>query len=245
MFLINSSKSFYKGFQIAYNMPTLPDHIIKFTMHPFIRIFRVISGISFLTMISKNNLHLNNYIYYIVIFISILFTIYHFYLVYHRIKHIIFLFKSNALEIKNSSLDRFDYLSAKAIMFLKGIFELVYPFGLVLGLMIAYDEILKNGNNQPIFMPFLGSILKTILPYSENRENLRLLKNSIAAHTNNNVEILINESLLERLKSLNIKGIFTNDECFEMTKLIIENQEQLKSKNSELKSKILELLDKI
>jgi hypothetical protein len=80
----------------------LPDHILKFTMHPTIRIFRVIGGVSYLTMLSKPHLQYPNYIFYIVMFISTLFTIYHFYLNYHRIKHIRHLLKSGALEVRKS-----------------------------------------------------------------------------------------------------------------------------------------------
>jgi hypothetical protein len=53
----------------------------------------------------------------------------------------------------------------------------------------------------------------------------------------------MNKSFLDQLKDLNVEGDLTNDEFSEMQKLILENQDSLKSKNTELKSKILELLD--
>ena len=71
-----------------------------------------------------------------------------------------------------------------------------------------------------------------------------MLNSNIAQVTSNNVELKVTESLLERFKDLNLSGDFTNDEFSELKKLIIENQEQLKSKNTELKDKINELLDK-
>jgi hypothetical protein len=158
----NLIKRIFKGFQKAYQTPTLPDHILKFTMHPTIRIFRVIGGVSYLTMISKTHLQYPIYIFYIVIFISILFTIYHFYLNYHRIKHIRHLLKSGALEVRNLPLDRLAFLSARALMCLKCVCDQAQPIGL--GLLIAYDEILKSGNNAPIFMHLLGSMLNIVLP---------------------------------------------------------------------------------
>jgi hypothetical protein len=105
MFLINSGKRIFKGFQKAYHMPTLPDKILKLQIHPLIRIFRVIGGISFLSMISNSHLHLNIYIFYIVFFISIIFTIYQFFILYHRIRHSIKVIKYDKLEIRNSPLD--------------------------------------------------------------------------------------------------------------------------------------------
>jgi hypothetical protein len=100
MFFINLGKSIYKGFQKAYQTPTLPDHIIKFKMDPTIRIFRVLGGLSFLFIITKVHLNFPIYFLFIAAFFNILFSIYHFYLSYHRIKHIRFLFKSGALEIR-------------------------------------------------------------------------------------------------------------------------------------------------
>jgi hypothetical protein len=75
--------------------------------------------------------------------------------------------------------------------------------------------------------------------FTVSKSSTSLLNSNISSLTNNNVEILANESLLDQFKSLNLNGDITHSEYYEMQKLIIENQEQLKSKNSELKSKIL------
>jgi hypothetical protein len=91
--------SFKKGFKIAYDTPTLPDHIIKFTMHPTIRIIRFLGGVSFFTIISKSYLNYPIYILFIAMFFLIIFTIYHTYLSYHRTKHMIKILKSDKLEV--------------------------------------------------------------------------------------------------------------------------------------------------
>jgi hypothetical protein len=88
------------GFKKANSIPTLPDHIIKLQAHPTIRVFRVIGGISFLTMISKNLLNYNIYLYIIVYIVSIVFTIYQFYILYFRFKQFITILKSDKLEVR-------------------------------------------------------------------------------------------------------------------------------------------------
>ena len=110
--------------------------------------------------------------------------------------------------------------------------------------MVTADEFLKAANVEPIFTPFIGNALKSVLPDSASRTENKLLNSNIAQVTSNNVELKVTESLLERFKDLNLSGDFTNDEFSELKKLILENQEQLKSKNTELKDKINELLDK-
>lgn len=105
--------------------------------------------------------------------------------------------------------------------------------------MVTADEFLKAANVEPIFTPFIGNALKSVLPDSASRTENKLLNSNIAQVTSNNVELKVTESLW--FKDLNLSGDFTNDE---LKKLILENQEQLKSKNTELKDKINELLDK-
>ncbi len=82
-------------------MPTLPDYVLTFINSPLLRIFRVISGFSFLIMLGKLHLDLNVYVFYLSFCNSILFTLYHFILLGIRIKHIYKLINSDALDITN------------------------------------------------------------------------------------------------------------------------------------------------
>jgi hypothetical protein len=91
-----------KGFKKAYDTPTLPDHIINFTMQPIIRIIRFLGGVSFLTIMSKSYLNYHISILFIAMFFLIIFFIYHTYLSYHRTKHMIKILKSDKLEVRNS-----------------------------------------------------------------------------------------------------------------------------------------------
>ena len=219
MFPIKSTiKSLLKGFKKAYEIPTLPDNIIKLTMHPTIRIFRVIGGLSFLIMISKTHLNYPNYVFYLVIIISIFFTLYHFYLSYHRIKYFIKIMKSDKLEVRNSPLDRLAYLSAKALWCLKFGCDQAQPIGLALGLMIAYDEILKGGNNEALFMPLLGEMLNKVSPSNNEPTTSKLIQDALDNIKDNKNSINFNNSILDQVKELNLTGDITKDEFKAMAK---------------------------
>ena len=91
--------------------PNLPPEILEFQNKPLIRIFRVIGGLSFLTILGRGytSFKLSPLLFGVFIllyFIAILFFIYHIYISYHRFKHIKFLFKSGALDVRNSPLDK-------------------------------------------------------------------------------------------------------------------------------------------
>ena len=91
------------GFKKGYETPTLPDHILKLQLHPLIRIIRVLGGLSFLFIILKRYLNYPVYVLYIALFFLFIFTVYHFFLAYHRFFHIKALLKSDKLDIKKFS----------------------------------------------------------------------------------------------------------------------------------------------
>jgi len=89
--------------------PNLPPEILEFQKKPLIRIFRVIGGLSFLFILGHSYISfeflgpfLAKVPFYLAYFIAILFFIYHVYISYHRIKHVKFLLKSGALDVRNS-----------------------------------------------------------------------------------------------------------------------------------------------
>ena len=242
----NFTKRIFTGLKKGYQTPSLPDHILKLQAHPLIRMFRVIGGVSFLTMISNSHLHLNTYILYLVFFISIFFTIYQFYILIHRIRHMIRVLKSDQLEVRNSPIDRLAYLTAKALYCFKIGCDAAPHVGLALGLMVGVDEILKNAEHKPIFMPILGGIAKTLLPSNTNNSDTpsKLIEEAIANIKANNSLMRNNVSILDELKNLNFDGELTKEELEEMEELINNNQDKIKTENSQFKSKILEILDK-
>ena len=86
------------GLKKGYNTPTLPENILKFQSLIYIRILRVLGGISFLFILSKHYLNYHIYFLYISMFIATLFTIYHIIISYHRIKHMKKVLRSGHLD---------------------------------------------------------------------------------------------------------------------------------------------------
>jgi hypothetical protein len=86
------------GFKKGWMTPTLPENFIQFQSIYYIRILRFLGGVSLLLILSKN--YYNKYVLYICMFFTVLFTIYHIIISYHRIKHIIKILRSDELDIK-------------------------------------------------------------------------------------------------------------------------------------------------
>ena len=152
--------------------PNLPPEILEFQKKPLIRIFRVIGGLSFLTILGRGyiSFKLSPFLFGLFIllyFIAILFFIYHVYISYHRFKYIKYLFKSGALDVRNSPLDKYASMLVRVLACAKGVCDTATPFGLGLGLMLGADQVLKDGGRGAFFGPLLGSGLNRILPKSE------------------------------------------------------------------------------
>jgi hypothetical protein len=152
--------------------PNLPPEILEFQRKPLIRIFRVIGGLSFLTILGRGyiSFKLSPFLFGLFIlfyFFSVLFFIYHLYISYHRFKHIKFLFKSGALDVRNSPLDKYAGMLIRVLTCAKGVCDSATPIGLGLGLMLGADQTLKEVGREAFFGPILGKGLIKILPKSD------------------------------------------------------------------------------
>ena len=97
----NFLKRIYIGAKLGYLTPNLPDEILKIQSNPLIRILRFLGGVSFLFILSKYYINYNIYLLYVAVFITLIYTIYHFIISYYRIKHIIAILNSDKLDISN------------------------------------------------------------------------------------------------------------------------------------------------
>lgn len=173
-----------KGIVKGWSLPTLPDHLIKLTSHPLIRIFRVIGGISLLSIITHRYLlfpeSMQLYVLFILAVINFLFLAYHFYLTYHRIRHIYLSWKSGVYDVRNSPLDRFASLAAKLIVCAKGACEVAIPITTAIGAMAIYDDYLEYKGHEPLFKPFIADMLikdnEKMKSYTERRKLFSDLK---------------------------------------------------------------------
>jgi len=146
-------KRFYEktiiGIKRGLFTPNLPPEILEFQNKPLIRIFRVIGGLSFLTILGRgytsfklSPLLLGLFI--LLYFFAVLFFIFHIYISYHRFKHIKYLLKSGALDVRNSPLDKNASLLVRVLACAKGACDTATPIGLGLGLMLGADQTLKE-----------------------------------------------------------------------------------------------------
>jgi hypothetical protein len=174
----NMNKNFFKRLKIGiskgWNTPTLPQHLLTLQLHPLIRIFRVIGGISILLILTKRVNYFNSFVLYLVVLISIFYTFYILYISYYRLKHIYKIMKSKDLEIRNSPLDKFATLASKLIFCVKGACDSAVPLGVALGVMAGFDTILEHKGKDPIFLPFIAEV---ILPDSEEQKIYKERKN--------------------------------------------------------------------
>jgi hypothetical protein len=97
----NILKRIFIGAKLGFLTPTLPDEILKIQSKPIIRIIRFLGGVSFLNLLGNSYFNHNIWYIYICMFFALIFTIYHFILTYYRFKHIMKIFKSDKLEIRN------------------------------------------------------------------------------------------------------------------------------------------------
>lgn len=146
--------------------PSLPEDILKFQLHPIIRVLRVLGGLSTLFLITDRVQQYSLPIYYYVIamIITFMFFIYHMYITYHRIKHIRYLLKSDKLDIRNSPLNRLATICSKILLCAKGACETAAPVGSLLGFMGGVDAVRQSKGHEPIFLPFLGNMFLTDSP---------------------------------------------------------------------------------
>src|ERR1700734_1125242 len=141
---------------------------------------------------------------------------YHTYLTYHRIKHTIYLVTSYKLEVRNSPLDRFSFLAAKALTSLKTGCESGPQIGVGLGLMLGADEILKQANVEPFFGPLLGGALKAVLPQKPTSETENLIKASYKLIRSNGTNIREARIISDQLETTNSEGNLTKEEYSEL-----------------------------
>ena len=184
--------------------PNLPEEILKFQLHPIIRVLRVLGGLSTLFLITDRvqQYSLPIYYYIIAMIITFMFFIYHMYITYHRIKHIRYLLKSDKLDIKNSPLDHLARLSARLILCAKGVCDQAQPIGVAMGIMLGIDTALEKADQKAIFGPILGSALKTVLPNREVKEKVSdLIIESVDKIDKNNQEIQELNSIIDKVSN--------------------------------------------
>ena len=232
------------GIKLGWNTPTLPEEVLNFQAHPFMRIFRVLGGISTVLILTKKSLLFPAFFLYIFFVISLAFFIYHTIISYYRLKHIYKTIKSDKLDIKNSPVDKLATLAGKVLLCIKGSCDQLPHLGLGLGIGAATDQILENSGRDPIFMPFLGGMLNKMIGnetvgsiYSSRKEAYKEL---LSLDTKEKLLLEDKKSLDDLLKS----GFLSEQDKKIIAKDFWVNKESINSERSKLISSIASELEK-
>jgi len=89
------------GIQKGWNTPTLPANVLAFERHPFIRIFRVIGGITVGILLCQRYTPTPLFVLYLSLFIASIFCSYLIVLTIIRFKHMWKVLKNQELEVKH------------------------------------------------------------------------------------------------------------------------------------------------
>jgi len=151
---------FIIGLKTGWNAPVLPESVANIHVHPFIRIFRVIGGISIITVLTKNHLLLFFPFKFIVLFLALLHFIYISSISIIKLWYGFKVLRSDKLDVKNSPFDRFATVTGKLLYCWKfGCQAGSAGLGLV-GTSFMIDSMLEAGNHKKVFTPLIGSGVK-------------------------------------------------------------------------------------
>lgn len=239
------------GLKKGWALSTLPDDKLILNNHPLIRILRFTGGLSFIIVLGRTKISYPEWIWNICFVISILFTIYHIYICFYRIKHIRHLIKTGQADIRNSPLDNFSSWAVRALLCFKGACDVARPIGMVLGAMISADHVLQKANRPEIFGPFLGQILNSLTPgqrasfFEKNAiSQLReLTSNGLDGLQANQSEIDNASKILTALNEAQTQNDLTQAEYTELTQAAQEYANSLENDRNALLNGIIKALE--
>lgn len=161
---MKNQKSLFKrlvtGLKVGWSAPVLPPKVLDFHNNPFVRIFRVIGGVSILTVFSKKYLLLFLPFKYMVLFFALLHLIYISSISIIKLWYGYKVLKSDKLNVRNSPLDHFATNAGRLLYCWKyGCQVGSAGLGLV-GTSFLIDSMLEAGGQQKVFTPLIGKGVK-------------------------------------------------------------------------------------
>lgn len=174
---------FIIGLKHGWNVPLMPDKVSRFHNHPFTRIFRVLGGLSVITVLLKKHLVFLLPFQYLILSLAFIHVSYIVIISIIEIYHGIKILRSDKLNIRNSPLDSFASYTGKLLYCCKiGCRINSASVGLAGGSVIA-DTILEAGGQEKVFTPLIGKGVKYMIRgkpadsyYSDMNANLKYLK---------------------------------------------------------------------
>nr|QTG38700.1 hypothetical protein [Ganoderma sp. TQC-2021a] len=153
------SKILY-NIKAGWEIPVLPEHITRLDNNFYIRIFKVIGGISVFIIISGIGSKLNKVYFYIIFTISMLFIIYKIVLGFYALKQWIHNLRTGKFIVRNSPLDLIGTILRGGVASIKATAKFTVGTGMTYALCHELDEILESDGKEPFFVPHMREILR-------------------------------------------------------------------------------------
>ncbi len=164
---IKNKKNLYNrlvtGLKVGWNAPVLPSKVLSFHNNPLLRVFRVIGGVSILTVFSKKHLLLSLPFKSVILFFALLHIIYISSISIIKLWYGYKVLKSDKLNVRNSPLDQFATTAGKLLYCWKyGCQVGSAGLGLV-GTSFLIDSMLEAGGREKVFTPLIGKGVKLFI----------------------------------------------------------------------------------
>lgn len=147
---------FVDGLKIGWNKPMLPPKIDALKNYPIVIIFRVVGGLSVLTVLFKKHLLLLLPLQYLILFLAITHITYIVVISLIKIFYGISRFWSDELNVRNSPLNSFATLATKFLYCWKVGCQLGSSGIGLIGASVIADNVLEGGGNEQNFYTFIG-----------------------------------------------------------------------------------------
>lgn len=154
------SQGFITGIKVGWNTSMLPRKVVSFHNNPFVKIFRVIGGITIVTVLSKKHILLFLPFKFIVLFFALLHFIYIFIISMIKLWYGFKILKSDVLNVRNSPLDRLASVTGKLLYCLKYGCQAGSAGLSLIGTSFLMDSMLEVGNQEKVFTPWKGNRIK-------------------------------------------------------------------------------------
>lgn len=142
----------------------------------------------------------------------------------------------------NWILDRFASIAAKIILCTKGLCEVAAPIGIVFGGMAGIDELRKAKGLEPILIPKIADYIFTD---NDTTKQIKEMRSQEALLANNNKEIKAYKEENDIVNAFEKNGIIDKEEADAWRNKIKNNEFLCQVNSKEIKSKILDSLDKL
>ena len=155
------------GIKSGWDLPTLPDHIIKLNKRIPLRLLRFIGPVSMFTIVSGIGRQFNNsFIYYTIVVISLLYIFYKYLIIYYTIKQWFHHLFNGDFIVRNSPMEILGTILRGSASSLKTAGSFTIGTGITYALCHELDDILESEGKERYFVPTMNKGLKQIGLYS-------------------------------------------------------------------------------